>query len=57
MGDAVNIGLQKVITRFQQLYGQIKYIENETIKTIDYFKKSKSLFTFQFFLKKIHTLK
>ena len=54
MGDAVYIGLQKVITRFTAtIWADQIYIENETIKkTIDYFKKSKSLFTFPVFFKK-----
>ncbi len=54
MGDAVYIGLQKVITRFTAtIWADQIYIENETIKkTINYFKKSKSLFTFPVFFKK-----
>ncbi len=54
MGDAVNIGLQNVITRFTAtIWADQIYIENETIKkTITYFKKSKSLFTFPVFFKK-----
>ncbi len=54
MGDAVYIGLQKVITRFTAtIWADQIYLENETIKkTIIYFKKSKSLFTFPVFFKK-----
>ena len=54
MGDAVYIGLQKVITRFTAtIWADQIYVENETIKkTIIYFKKSKSLFTFPVFFKK-----
>ena len=54
MGDAVYIGLQKVITRFTAtIWADQIYIENETIKkTINYFKKSKSLLTFPVFFKK-----
>ena len=54
MGDAVYIGLQKVITRFAAtIWADQIYIENETIKkTIIYFEKSKSLFTFPVFYKK-----
>ena len=59
MGDAVHIGLQKVITRFTAtIWADQIYIENETIKkTINNFKESKSLFTFPVFLKKIRILK
>ena len=54
MGDAVYLGLQKVITRFTAtIWADQIYIENETInKTIIYFEKSKSLFTFPVFFKK-----
>ena len=54
MGDAVHIGLQKVITRFTAtIWADQIYIENETIKkTINYFTESKSLFTFPVFFKK-----
>ena len=51
---ANNTGLQKVITRFTAtIWADQIYIENETInKTIIYFEKSKSLFTFPVFFKK-----
>ena len=54
MGDAVYIGLQKVITRFTAtIWADQIYLDNETInKTIIYFGKSKSLFTFPVFFKK-----
>ena len=54
MGDAVYLGLQKVTTRFTAtIWADQIYIENETInKTIIYFEKSKSLFTFPVFFKK-----
>ena len=54
MGDAVNIGLQKVKTAVSAIiWADQIYIENKTIKkTIIYFEKSKSLFTFPVFFKK-----
>tara|TARA_B100000902_G_scaffold118669_1_gene119175 strand:+ start:400 stop:1119 length:720 start_codon:yes stop_codon:yes gene_type:complete len=54
MGDAVNIGLQRVKTKFTAaIWADQIYIENETInKTIIYFEKSKSLFTFPVFFKR-----
>ena len=54
MGDAVYLGLQKVITRFTAtIWADQIYIENETInKTIIYFEKSKSIFTFPVLFKK-----
>ena len=54
MGDAVFIGLKKVITRLTAtIWADQIYIENQTIKkTIIYFKKSKSLLTFPVFFKK-----
>ena len=55
MGDAVNIGLQKVKTAVSAIiWADQIYIENKTIKkTIIYFEKSKSLFTFPVFFKKL----
>jgi bifunctional N-acetylglucosamine-1-phosphate-uridyltransferase/glucosamine-1-phosphate-acetyltransferase GlmU-like protein len=54
MGDAVNIGLQKVKTKnTATIWADQIYLKKETItKTLNYFDKSKSLFTFPVFLKK-----
>ena len=54
MGDAVNIGLQKVKTKnTATIWADQIYIDNETIKnTLIFYKKTNSLLTFPVFFKK-----
>ena len=54
MGDAINIGLQKVKTKnTATIWADQIYIDNETIKnTLIFYKKTNSLLTFPVFFKK-----
>jgi bifunctional N-acetylglucosamine-1-phosphate-uridyltransferase/glucosamine-1-phosphate-acetyltransferase GlmU-like protein len=54
MGDAINIALQKVNTKFSAaIWADQIYLNKMTIlKTINFFKKTKSLLTFPVFVRK-----
>ncbi len=54
MGDAINIALQKVITKFSAaIWADQIYLNKMTIlKTISFFTKNKSLLTFPVFVRK-----